>query len=141
MKKIIFFFLVLNAAMVAKAQTADEQAVAAVVEKLRTAMIGADRATLESLAAADLSYGHSNGKIENKTSFVNNIVDGKSDFVSIALSDQTIHIADHTALVRHTFAAELNDGGKASSVRLGVLLIWQKRQGQWLLLARQAFKL
>jgi hypothetical protein len=47
------------------AQTADEKAVAAAVEKLRKAMIAADKTTLEGLAAEELSYGHSNGLVEN----------------------------------------------------------------------------
>jgi ketosteroid isomerase-like protein len=45
------------------------------------------------------------------------------------------------ALVRHKLFGDSNSGGKPSEVKLGVLLVWQKQQGKWRLLARQAYKL
>ena len=47
-------------------QTGKEGAVSAAMEALRKAMIAADRSALEKLAAAELSYGHSGGRLENK---------------------------------------------------------------------------
>ena len=85
-----------------------------------------------------LSYGHSGGKIEDKPTFVNNIVSGKSDFVTIELADQTIAVSGSTAIVRHALNATTNDNGKAGEVHLNVLLVWVKDGGQWKLLARQA---
>jgi ketosteroid isomerase-like protein len=120
------------------AQTKDEKAVAANVESLRKAMVDADKLTLEKLTDEKLTYGHSGGKIEDKPTFVNNIVSGKSDFVSIELADQTIAVTGNTAIVRHTLNAATNDNGKAAEVHLYVLLVWVKDGGQWKLLARQA---
>lgn len=123
------------------AQSKDEKAVAAAVEKLRQAMVDGDRASLESIAADSLSYGHSGGKIENKNAFVENIASGKSDFVTIELSEQTVSIVRNNALVRHTLLANTNDGGKPAVVKLKILLVWVKEKGEWKLLARQAVKL
>lgn len=122
------------------AQSKEEKAVASQVEILRKAMVDADKASLEKVADEKLSYGHSGGKIEDKTAFVSNIVSGKSDFVSIDLSDQTIAISGNTAIVRHTLTAETNDNGVAGHVKLYVLLVWSKDGSQWKLLARQAVK-
>ncbi|SDH53876.1 protein of unknown function [Chitinophaga filiformis] len=122
------------------AQSKEEKAVASQVELLRKAMVDADKASLEKVANEKLSYGHSGGKIEDKTAFVSNIVSGKSDFVSIDLSDQTIAISGNTAIVRHTLTAETNDNGVAGHVKLYVLLVWSKEGSQWKLLARQAVK-
>ncbi|WP_143785615.1 nuclear transport factor 2 family protein [Ohtaekwangia koreensis] len=123
------------------AQTSDEKDIATTVEFLRKAMIDGDRASLEKITAPELSYGHSNGKLEDKSAFVEAFVSGKSDFVTITLTDQTIRIIGTTALVRHTLTGETNDSGKPGSVKLGVLLVWQKQNGEWKLIGRQAYKL
>ena len=117
-----------------------ENAVAAAVEQLRQAMIDADQSKLESLVSDQLSYGHSSGVIDDKKTFVDKIVTGKSDFVSIDLSEQTITVSDKTAIVRHFFKAKTNDGGKPGEVQLRIMLVWQKQKGGWKLLARQAVK-
>lgn len=131
--------LVLSSAV--QAQSKEDNEVAAAVEALRKAMINANKASLENIAADELSYGHSSGKIEDKAEFVEALASGKSDFESIDLKDQSIKIAGNTAIVRHKLSAKVNDNGKPGNVNLGVLLIWQKQQGQWKLLARQAYKL
>ena len=128
--------------LIAMAQTKEEKAVADAVEQLRTAMVNADKAALEKLSAEKLSYGHSGGHIDDKKEFVEKIVSGASDFVSIDLSEQTISISDDVAVVRHTLNAKTDDGGKGpAEVHLRVLLIWQKEKGSWKLLARQAVKI
>jgi ketosteroid isomerase-like protein len=116
-------------------------AVANAVEQLRMAMIDANKTKLENLVADKLSYGHSGGHIDDKKEFVEKLVSGKSDFVSIDLTEQTISISGKTAIVRHILKAKSNDGGKPGDVHLRVLLIWQKVNGRWVLLARQAVKM
>ena len=116
------------------------QQVAERVEQLRNAMINADAEKLKELTATELNYGHSGGHVEGQAEFVEKIVSGKSDFVTIELRDQTIQIAKDIAIVRHTLVGTTNDNGKTSDVNIGVMLIWQKQHGSWKLLARQAFK-
>lgn len=123
------------------AQTKAETAVLAAVENMRLALISGERAALENLAAADLSYGHSSGKIQDKTAFVEAIANGSSDFVSIELKNQTVKVVGKTAMVRHELHAKTNDGGKPGEVHLGIFLVWQKQGSEWKLLGRQAFKL
>jgi len=124
----------------AVAQSKDQQKVSDAVEKLRKAMVDGDRAALNNAAADSLSYGHSSGKVENKTEFVENIASGKSDFVTIDLSEQTITLSHNIAIVRHLLNATTNDGGKPATVKLKVLLVWEKEKSRWKLLARQAVK-
>ncbi|TPG56918.1 nuclear transport factor 2 family protein [Roseomonas nepalensis] len=136
-------WLAAAAAAPALAQTpanspADEKAVADAVERLRQAMIAADRARLEATAAEALTYGHSSGRVENKEQFVAAIVEGRSVFRSINLSEQAIQVSGDVATVRHLLTAETMDGGRPGNVRIGVLLVMQKQGGDWKLLARQA---
>lgn len=120
------------------AQAPDEAAVTTAVESLRQAMVAADRAKLEALTAPRLSYGHSSGRLEDQAQFVAGIVEGRSVFRSINLSEQTVSVTGDVAVVRHILTAETMDGGRPGNVRIGVLLVWQKQGGDWKLLARQA---
>lgn len=137
----LFLALLLMSSSVVFAQTKDEQSVIAAVDKLKNAMVSGERNALQEVAASDLSYGHSGGKIEDKATFVESIASGKSDFVTIDLKNQTVKITGKTAIVRHELHATTNDGGKAGEVHLGIMLVWQKQGKEWKLLARQAYKL
>lgn len=117
-----------------------EQAVAAAAEKLRVAMIDPTPAALSALVADDLSYGHSGGRVDTKDSFIGDLVAGKSDFVTIAITDQSIKVVGNSAIVRHTLTADTNDSGKPGKVQIKILGVWQQQGGQWKLLARQAVR-
>ena len=120
--------------------TDDAQAVTAAAEKLRLAMIDPTRDALSALVADELSYGHSGGKVDTKTSFIADLLSGASDFVTIAITDQTVRIVGNDAIVRHTLSADTNDSGKPGKVTIKILGVWQKQAGQWKLLARQAVR-
>lgn len=122
------------------AQSKDEQAVASAVESLRKALIEPDKTTLDALVLDELTYGHSNGNLQDKTAFETALLNKSSDFVTIDLTNQTIKVVGNTAWVRHTLSATTNDGGKPGSTKLSILLVWLKQKGQWRLLARQAVK-
>lgn len=140
-KNLIFTVVVFVATTIGlNAQSKDEKGVADAVEKLRKAMVDGNKEALQSIVMDNLSYGHSGGHVEGKDEFVEKIVSGKSDFVTIDLTDQTINISGNTAVVRHKFEAKTNDSGKPGEVHLLVLLIFQKDHKQWKLLARQAVK-
>ncbi|MNK11500.1 putative lumazine-binding protein [compost metagenome] len=123
------------------AQNKEEQSLTAAVDKLKNAMISGDQKALEEVAADDLSYGHSGGKVEDKATFVETIASGKSDFVTIELKNQTVKVTGKTGVVRHELHATTNDGGKPGEVHIGIMLVWQKQGKDWKLLARQAYKL
>lgn len=125
----------------AGAQSRVEARVQKAVEALRQAMINADSAALSALTMRELNYGHSGGRVEDKTAFLSALTSGRSDFVAIDLSDQTVQVVGKTAIVRHTLSAKTNDNGQPGSVKLAVLTVWQKHKKNWKLLARQAVRL
>jgi uncharacterized protein (TIGR02246 family) len=123
------------------AQGGDEAAVSQVIDDLRKAMLAADQAGLEALVADQLSYGHSGGVIESKGQFVNVIVNKKTIYKSITLSEPSVAVVGNNAIARHIFSAETEADGKPASARVGALQVWTKQDGRWKLLARQAFRL
>jgi ketosteroid isomerase-like protein len=128
------------ASLPAHAESADEAAVRKAIDDLTKAMMAADKAKLEALTADQLSYGHSSGKVETKAEFIGVIADKKTIYKSITLSDPKVSVVGNNAIARHTFAAEVEAGGQASSPKIGVMQVWVKDGGTWKLLARQAFR-
>ncbi|RYF70263.1 MAG: nuclear transport factor 2 family protein [Comamonadaceae bacterium] len=124
----------------ASSTAAAAPAVAAAAEKLRVAMIDPTPAALNALVADALSYGHSGGKVDTKASFIADLMDKKSDFVTIAITDQTVQVVDNVAIVRHTLTADTNDSGKPGKVSIKILGVWQKQGSDWKLIARQAVR-
>ena len=124
------------------ANSTDINEVTDAVEQLRKAMISADGAILNHLAADELTYGHSGGLMQNKPEFIHSFTSGESVFLDIELSNQTIRVVNDTAIVRHTLSANTNDKGKGpGTVKINILLVWIKNaEGEWKLLARQAIR-
>ena len=139
MKKIalaLLAFILCNAAIAQKKyRNIDEAA-----EAFRMALIQADITALDKLTADSLTYGHSSGKIQNKTEFLESLQSGKSDFVTIDISGQHINSYGNTAVIRHTLSATTNDSGNPGTVKLLILLVWKKMHGGWKLITRQAVK-
>ncbi len=141
MKKniILFVFLVLTSFLAA--QSKEEKAVADRVESLRQAMVAADENSLADLTAEKLSYGHSNGLVEDQKEFIRKIISGENDYLKLNHSNQSIVISGKSAIVRLQFEAETIADGKPGASKLKVLMVWQKQGKDWKLLARQAIKI
>ena len=144
MKKVgvlILMILIQFSGFAQKSTSKEETAVVNQVEILRKAMIDADGAKLKALTSEKLNYVHSNGNFQNQGEFIDGIVSGKSDFVTIEFQDQTIAIQHDVAIVRHVLAAHTKDGGVDKDIKIGIMLVWQKQKNNWILIARQAYKL
>jgi hypothetical protein len=136
---IVFLF---GLSLSSRSQTTKEKEVASAVENLIKGFINADKNILDNMTAELLSYGHSSGKVQNKTEFIDEVVSGKPlVYLKIDLEGQTIKISDKTAVVRHIFNAETSSNGTPGKLRIGILQVWQNQKGNWKLLARQAYKL
>src|SRR5947208_6586482 len=88
----------------AMAATDDEEAVKQAVEALRKAMLTQDKAKLETLTAEQLSYSHSDARLEDKAKFINAIMTRKAVFKSLDFPDLTVAIVGNNAIawISHT---------------------------------------
>ena len=143
MKKIASLFLIATASLFLTHLYAQEKnnSIDKAVLQLKDALLSGNEQKLKDISSKHLSYGHSNGLIENQEAFIKTLISGKSVFLTIDLSDQTIDLVDKTAIVRHSLYAKTNNDGVLGEVRLKVLMIFQKENGSWKLLARQAVKI
>lgn len=120
----------------------DQEAVAVAVESFRRVMLSPGQEALEALFEESLTYGHSNGLIEDRTTCIASMVTGKFNFTSLEFSEQSIDVVGNTAVVRHVMFAHTADAGKEpGTVRLHVLQVWVHKDGKWQLIARQAVRI
>ena len=127
----------------ALAASADEDAVAKNVEAFRAAQVAADAKALDALCAAELSYSHSDARIEDKPTFIANATSGKSKFLSLKYEEVKIRVVGDAAIVRFHWLGESEAvaDGKKSSTNLHILMNWQKQGADWKLLSRASTKL
>jgi ketosteroid isomerase-like protein len=127
----------------ALAGSADEDAVAKNVEAFRAAQIAADAKALDALCAAELSYSHSDARIEDKATFIANATNGKSKFLSLEYKEPQIRVVGDAAIVRFHWVGESQAvaDGKKTNTNLHILMNWQKQGGDWKLLSRASTKL
>ncbi len=125
------------------AASADEDAVAKSVEAFRAAQVAADAKAFDALCAAELSYSHSDARVEDKAAFIANATNGKSKFVSLKYEDPKVRVVGPAAIVRFHWLgeAEAVADGKKSSTNLHILMNWQKQGADWKLLSRASTKL
>lgn len=120
-----------------------EAGVAKAMDSLNAAIKSADPQQLDKIAIPDLSYGHSNGRLETKAQFIDALVQKRSVFKTIDVSKQTIHMQGDTAVVRNHISADTDPGAKGTivHVEIDVIYVWRFVGGEWKLIARQAYKL
>ncbi|HEX3862673.1 MAG TPA: nuclear transport factor 2 family protein [Stellaceae bacterium] len=125
------------------AQAADgaDPALDKAIEELRAAILGADKAKLAALTAEQLSYGHSDGRVQTKAEFIDGVVNRKAKVKTLTFPDLKVAVTGDAGVARHLYVSDSELDGKASSIKLGALQVWQKQAGGWKLLARQGFKL
>jgi ketosteroid isomerase-like protein len=125
----------------AMAATDDEEAVKRAVEALRKAILAQDKTKLETLTAEQLSYSHSDARLEDKAKFIDGVMTRKAVIKSIDFPDLTVAIVGNNAIVRHLWVSESELDGKVTNTKIGVLQVWQKQDSGWKLLARASFRL
>lgn len=121
----------------------DEDAVARSLEAFRSAQAALNASALTGLAAPELSYSHSDGRVEDRATFVTNATSGKSSFLALDYRNPVIKVVGSTAIVRFNWVAEQQakaDGAKTAT-SLHILMVWQKQGDDWKLLARGSTKL
>jgi hypothetical protein len=122
---------------------ADEDAVAKNLEAFRAAQASANAEILATLCAAELSYSHSDGQVEDKATFIANATNGKSKVLSLVYENPSIRVVGPAAIVRFHWLGEAESvaDGKKSSTNLHILMNWQKQGSEWKLLSRASTKL
>ena len=121
---------------------ADEDAVLKNVEAFRAAQAAGNAEALVALLAEELSYSHSNAKIDTKASLLDGVAKANYKWTTLEYKDPTIKVVGPAAIVRFNFVGEQEfTDGKKTPQNLAILMNWQKQGSDWKLLSRAATKL
>ena len=140
--KHIFIIGLFFVSLVAGAQV-DSVSLKKAMTELDNALVNKDEKALVQLLHPNVSYGHSNGWVQNKNDIINDLKSGKLTYERIEnTSVSIVAINNNWATVR----TNTNATGKSTSIptfelKLHVLQVWLKTDYGWQLLARQSTKL
>jgi hypothetical protein len=86
-----------------------------------------------------LTYGHSNGWVENKKEFLSNL---GNKIVYHSIKEDSIHVSVNKKIAHARFIATIDAtlDGKQNRYLLKVLEVWVKKGKKWKFFARQAIK-
>jgi hypothetical protein len=122
---------------------ADEDIIAKNLEAFRAAQAVGNAEVLASICAEELSYSHSSGAIDTKSSLAAGVANANYKWTSLEYKNPTIRIVGPAAIVRFNFVGEqeFTADGKKVPQNLAILMNWQKQGNDWKLLSRSATKL
>ncbi|MCF8248154.1 MAG: nuclear transport factor 2 family protein [Saprospiraceae bacterium] len=137
----ILLFLFLLPAVLGFSQTKKQLKIESLERQRFEAMTTKNLAFLENVLTDDLTYTHSNGLVEDKTTHLENIRTGKLQYRSIQPEEMKLSIHRRTAVGTGivNVTGVLNE--KEFSIRLRYTDVYMKKKGKWRLAAWQSLKL
>jgi hypothetical protein len=138
----IFCLLVLTGSLIGCSERDNEiEHLSQTVYKFYEVLIDPEHKLLADLVSDSLSYGHSSGTVENKKHFVESLLNGNSNFLSVNITNQQIRLIKNVAVVRHNLSALIEDKDKPqTNINLHILMVWVKIGANWVLVARQSVR-
>ncbi len=140
MKSLLTLFL-LGFALLARAQSADEQAVVTAEKQRFAAQVSRDYDALGQLLADDLVYTHSNGNTDNKQAYIQSIRDGKSVYEQIDVTEQKVRLYGDVAFINGVCLIKLTTNGASTNLKLKYTDAYARRNGKWQLITWQSLRL
>lgn len=136
-----FIFLVCFVFGFSQTYSRQEKALIIQVSKLDSLMENNDSKILE-LFSDDVSFGHSNGWLQNKDDFKKDFESGKVKYQSVKQTElKELKIKNKFANVRRIIAVKGLYKNETFEMKLSVLEFWIKQKGIWKLWSRQSVKI
>jgi ketosteroid isomerase-like protein len=136
---VLAFCLVTGFAFAADAKT--EKEILGCLDAWKQALLQRDRAALDKLFSADMTYSHSNGRLENKAEAIEAVVNGPTRYNSIEVAEPSVRTYGNTAVAKAKITMNMTTDGKPNLMVLDVLHVFVKMSGGWQLVARHSVRL
>lgn len=120
------------------AQQPDYAALNHAIADFDKALESRDSLALKWLLNDKISYGHSNGWIENKKEVIADLFNGKLVYKKIVATKPEVSTSGNVAAARSIADIDAALDGKMMSFKLKVLQVWTWDDGHWTLFARQS---
>jgi len=111
--------------------------VLAASDALKQAMMKKDGAVLEKMLHEDLSYSHSNARLQTKADVIKATL-GATTIEAMDFSEVAVRVYGTTALIRANVDMRNATNGKSTTSHINCLFVWLKGPGGWQLVGRQA---
>jgi hypothetical protein len=141
MKKLLVIIIAFFVTPVAFSQS-NEAKVWERVEALHKAIFqDKDSAALSDLVGSKVTYGHSNGNVEDRVAMIHNAIINPASYKDPTTERGSITFVNKTAIVRANLRGTSVEKGVEAPLNLGILQVWAKEGGKWRIQARQAVKI
>ena len=140
MTRFAFQFLILLL-LAASALASVEDDIRAIDTRRVTALLKGDRAVLETVLADDLTYGHTDGRIDTKQKLLSALESGRATYRNYQGSTPNVRIQGDTAVINGAAELETLAQNKPVPISIRYLAVYQKRGDTWQLVAYQSTRL
>ena len=107
-----------------------------------SAIVAADRARLTAIFSDDLRYAHSTGAVDDKASYIDSLVSGRTKYVTYDYQERKFTFpAPGIALMAGRVHIKATSAGGVADAILSILAVWREEQGHWRFLAWQSCRL
>jgi hypothetical protein len=137
-RKLLFIYL-LCISFSSGAQS-DEEKLISTLKEFHQSLVKKNTVSVNQQTDKAMSYGHSNGWIENKNDMIRNLETGY--LVYNSFKEDSIKVEINGNLAHARFVADISAAvnGNAGNFHLRVLEVWVKKGKRWLLFARHAIR-
>ena len=112
------------------------------VNRLNNALVAKDSVQLSLITSDGLRYGHSSGINQDKSTFIDDVVNGPLTFLSIESEDQEIWVHEDLASVRNRFISKAIMRGDTINIRIGTAQLYKiGSDGSCKLVLRQGYRI
>lgn len=138
LKRVLYIIILICSGQV-NAQT-DSVKLVQTMKELHQAFVQKNTVSINQQTDKALSYGHSNGWIENKNELISHLETGYMKYLSYV--EDSITLTINGALANARFIADIKGevNGTPGNYHLKVLEVWVKKGKRWVLFARQAVR-
>ncbi len=118
-----------------------EQEVLKVNRQWMDALVQGDSATLEQVFAGEFVFIHNDGKVENKSQFIEPIKSERRKYPSLFRDDVVLRVYGDVAVLTARASRTVVSGGKSRTDRVRALDVYAKRNGRWQLVSLQTTRI
>ena len=136
--KRIFLFL-FAAAVMSAADPAE--AVKQADKDWGTGVTTPDFALLEKVLGDDLIYTHSNGNSDTKKTYIESLKSGKAKYFEVNHESMEVRLYGKFAVLTARIGVKTLSNGQPTPMKMSILHVYEKRKGQWQLIAHQSARL
>ena len=140
--KQLSFLILLFAGVSVFGQKPNTETLTKALQDFDKGLVNKDSLTIKSLTTDHLSYGHSNGWIEDKKDIIADLYNGKLNYKKITeVAPRAVIVEGNAASVRLTEEIDVDFNGAPIHLKLNILQLWIWKNKQWQLMARQSVKI